>query len=415
MKRIRNFTTVFTFLEVLKNYWIYLLVAVLLSACATLSGSRNNEFKIVKVALSKQFKSQGVKGLSTNLASDYLTTDKEAICHIQYTNLRKPYHLKWEWIDPLGEIYSKSKNYQITAPQDSVIRSGSLAYKLSINGTKAAKIDGNWKVNVYLDNALHTSQDFKIKKPYVAKKLKKRIPKIDFGKYHTLVIGNNKYKHLKKLRSATKDAIEVARLLKEEYGYTVDLLLDATREDIVLALGKLRSKMSKNHNLLIYYAGHGWLDEDADEGYWFPVDAANDNQVKWISNASITSSLRAMSAKHIMVIADSCYSGKLVRSLRVNMKPYGYLEKMARKRSRTVLTSGGLEPVLDAGGQDGHSVFTGELLKKLKENRSVLDGTSLFSQIRRSVMLGSDQTPEYADLRKAGHGGGDFLFVRKKM
>jgi hypothetical protein len=32
--------------------------------------------------------------------------------------------------------------------------------------------------------------------------------------------------------------------------------------------------------------------------------------------------------------------------------------------------------------------------------------------IRRPVMLAADQTPEYADIRKAGHDGGDFLFVR---
>jgi hypothetical protein len=29
-------------------------------------------------------------------------------------------------------------------------------------------------------------------------------------------------------------------------------------------------------------------------------------------------------------------------------------------------------------------------------------------------MVNSDQMPEYADLRKAGHDGGDFLFVRRR-
>jgi len=43
---------------------------------------------------------------------------------------------------------------------------------------------------------------------------------------------------------------------------------------------------------------------------------------------------------------------------------------------------------------------------------SVFDGTELFNQIRRPVMLAADQTPEYANIRKAGHDGGDFLFVR---
>jgi hypothetical protein len=30
------------------------------------------------------------------------------------------------------------------------------------------------------------------------------------------------------------------------------------------------------------------------------------------------------------------------------------------------------------------------------------------------VAVNSDQIPEYSDLRKAGHDGGDFLFIRRK-
>ncbi len=43
-----------------------------------------------------------------------------------------------------------------------------------------------------------------------------------------------------------------------------------------------------------------------------------------------------------------------------------------------------------------------------------MDGTQLFSEIRRPVILNAKQTPEYSDVRQAGHDGGDFLFVRKK-
>ena len=44
-------------------------------------------------------------------------------------------------------------------------------------------------------------------------------------------------------------------------------------------------------------------------------------------------------------------------------------------------------------------------------NDGVLDGNQLFSIIRKQVMLNSDQTPEYGNIRKAGHDGGDFIFV----
>jgi len=36
----------------------------------------------------------------------------------------------------------------------------------------------------------------------------------------------------------------------------------------------------------------------------------------------------------------------------------------------------------------------------------------MFSFIRRHVALAADQIPEYGDIRRAGHDGGDFLFVR---
>ena len=43
-----------------------------------------------------------------------------------------------------------------------------------------------------------------------------------------------------------------------------------------------------------------------------------------------------------------------------------------------------------------------------------MDGTELFQSIRRPVMIAADQTPEYSDVRNAGHDGADFLFVRRK-
>jgi uncharacterized caspase-like protein len=207
---------------------------------------------------------------------------------------------------------------------------------------------------------------------------------------------------------------EVARLLREQYGFQTTLLEDASRDDVLVALERYRRELTASDNLLVYYAGHGWLDEEADEGYWLPVDASADSQVNWIPNATLTSSFKAIRAKHVLVVADSCYSGKLTRGIAVrgNRAP-DYIARMAEKRARMVISSGGLEPVLD-GGRGDHSVFAGAFLEALRTNRGVLDTTSLFSQIRREVMLGADQTPELADIRKSGHEGGDFLFVPRR-
>lgn len=250
------------------------------------------------------------------------------------------------------------------------------------------------------------------KSPSAKGKTGRLLPEIEFGQYHALVIGVQNYQHLTKLEMAHNDAQAVSKLLQESYGYRVNLLKDPTRRDMLMALGKMRRTLNKQDNLLIYYAGHGWLDRDADTGYWMPVDAASDNDIEWLSLNSITSAARAIPAKHIMIVADSCYSGKLTRGLNIQQRASDHLNKMASRRARVVLTSGGLEPVLDAGGGN-HSVFAAIFLDILKGNDSIIDGTTLFSRLRRDVMLKASQTPEYSDIRKAGHEGGDFLFVRK--
>jgi ankyrin repeat protein/uncharacterized caspase-like protein len=237
---------------------------------------------------------------------------------------------------------------------------------------------------------------------------------IDFGHYYALVIGNNNYQSLPKLISAKNDAQEVAKILTNLYGFSVELLIDVSRSEILLALRNLRNNLVYKDNLLIYYAGHGWLDKEADEGYWLPINAEKNNMINWISNSSITATLRAIRAKHVLIVADSCYSGKLARGIRTVNKRPGYISRLSQKRARCVISSGGIEPVTDSGGKGLHSVFASAFLDALKENKEIIDGVQLFTKLRRPVMLNSDQTPEFADIRKAGHEGGEFLFVRKK-
>jgi hypothetical protein len=237
---------------------------------------------------------------------------------------------------------------------------------------------------------------------------------IEFGKYYALVIGSNDYKFLPKLDTAAADAREIAKRLKSDYGFSVKLLTDATRDEILDALDEYREKLTDADNLLIYYAGHGWLDEAGEQGYWLPVDARPNRRRDWVSNSDITSTLRAVNAKHVLVMADSCYSGTLVRGAKIVEATPDYVQRMAEKRARLVITSGGLEPVADKDGAGKHSPFASVFLDILKSNNGVMDGTNMFSKMRRPVMLKADQTPEYSDVRKAGHEGGDFLFVRRR-
>lgn len=234
------------------------------------------------------------------------------------------------------------------------------------------------------------------------------------GAFHALVIGNNEYSSLPKLKTAVADAEAVADVLTKKYGYQVQLLRNATRNDILRALNKYRADLTEDDSLLVYYAGHGWLDRTTETGYWQPVDAAADDDLNWIANEALSRRLLAMSARHVLVIADSCYSGTLVRSANSEL-PTGrerdtWLRRMAEKRSRTAIVSGGLEPVADSG-KGGHSVFANAFLAALSANEDVLEGSALFEKISRPVAVNADQTPAYSDIRRANHEGGEFLFI----
>jgi formylglycine-generating enzyme required for sulfatase activity len=237
------------------------------------------------------------------------------------------------------------------------------------------------------------------------------------GAYHALIIGNNQYRELPRLETAANDAKALANVLRDKYGFMVELLLDADKHSILRAINRYRSDLGPDDNLLIYYAGHGWLDRETNTGFWQPVDAEADDDLNWIANEEITRRLKGMLARHVMVIADSCYSGTLLRGS-IGSAPAGaarmaWLDRMAQKRSRTALVSGGLEPVEDRG-RNGHSVFAHALLGALKENDGILDSYSLFQQISRPVVLEVDQTPNYSEIRKAGHEGGAFMFRRSR-
>ncbi len=245
-----------------------------------------------------------------------------------------------------------------------------------------------------------------------------------FGRFHAVVIGNQNYKHLPPLRTPLADAEEVANVLKEQYGFTIDPLQDTTRGEIMAVLYNLRYTMTERDNLLIYYAGHGEFDEANQMGYWQPIDAEQKNPDKWISIGDINSQLKAISARHVLVVADSCYSGTLMRNsgfqpLKGKLQD-DYLRRMQARPSRTALTSGGKERVADDGGS-GHSVFTEVFLTVLRKNQNFLTGTQLFNKINKPVTNHAEQTPYYGEIKSAYsladhiEDKGDFVFVPKKF
>jgi len=245
---------------------------------------------------------------------------------------------------------------------------------------------------------------------------------VDFGRFHALVIGNAEYTAFPKLSTPVADARSVEVILRERYGFQTHLLVNANRHAMLSALNSLNKILSDGDNLLIYYAGHGEIDPGSQRAYWLPVDAESGNPANWISSQSITEFLAIMPARHVIVVADSCYSGALTGSAVARLpdgmdadKRQKWLQVMNQRRARTVLTSGGVQPVLDSGG-GGHSVFANAFLNILRSNQKVLEDFDVFRAVAGKVRTsaaaaGFQQTPTYAPLQHAGHEGSPFFFV----
>ena len=225
------------------------------------------------------------------------------------------------------------------------------------------------------------------------------------------------------LNTAIADATAVAKVLQDRYGFQVKVLKDSSRKEILKALNDYRKTLSERDNLLVYYAGHGFLEPEIDRGYWIPIEGDLQDNSEWIEFPAVTDLLELIPAKQVLVVADSCFAGKLARSAMARLNPevqdqarQALLKSIADKKIRTTLTSGGAKPVLDDGGA-GHSVFATAFLSVLSENSAALETERLFWTVRSRVVQAAErmkfeQIPTYGPIHMAGHEGlGDFVFV----
>jgi uncharacterized protein len=251
---------------------------------------------------------------------------------------------------------------------------------------------------------------------------------LDFGRYYALIIGNQDYQMLAPLQTPHADAERAAKLLREKYGFTVQLIEDANDVAMLRALNDLNRVLRPQDNVLIYYAGHGThlKSGDNDTGYWLPINADRPpDDTFWVPNEQITAHIARLAARRVLVVADSCYAGLLSDDPDVNI--FGtenrfsldYVKYKLPKRARLLLASGGDNPVLDAGGH-GDSVFARAFLDVLTRNAGILSAPALFTRVQAQVKAESernhfDEEPEFKAIRAAGHELGDFFFVPKNL
>lgn len=236
------------------------------------------------------------------------------------------------------------------------------------------------------------------------------------AKYYALLIAVQDYDsgEVGKLDFAISDARGLGEILVS--GYTFDreniiTLVNPDRRTIYKTLQVLKNKLTERDNLLIFYAGHGYWQEDMRQGFWLPRDASGINDPSdWIPNSTVRDYIKAIKARHVLLVADSCFSGGIFKTREAFYKQKISMEKIYELPSRKAITSGSLKTVPD------RSVFLEYLIKRLKDNNEpYMDTQKLFASLREAVINNSPshQTPLYGAISEAGDEGGDFIFVRR--
>jgi tetratricopeptide (TPR) repeat protein len=237
---------------------------------------------------------------------------------------------------------------------------------------------------------------------------------VEKGKYYALIIGISEYTdpQMTDLDGfPVQDAERLAHILTQGYSFdqqNVMLLENADRLQIMRAFDKLSATLTKNDNLLIFYAGHGFYDEETELGYWLPSDAEKEFTANWIYNDVLVANLRRIRSKHTLLISDACFSGSIFKTRALLQDAPAAYQKKYELSSRKAITSGVLKTV------PNKSVFFKYLADRLENNtEKYFSSSQLFQDIEIPVANNSPNTPQYGVIQGVGDEGGDFIFILK--
>ncbi len=172
------------------------------------------------------------------------------------------------------------------------------------------------------------------------------------SKYYGLFIGVNNYEDpsVTYLDNPIKDAQKLFDVLTTEYTFdkeNAQFIKDATREDIINSLDELAKKVTTEDNVLIFYAGHGWWDKEANIGYWLPSDARQNRKAAWFGNSRLVDYLKAINSKHTLLIADACFGGAIFKTRTAFPNAQKTINILYELPSRKAMTSGTMNEVPD--------------------------------------------------------------------
>ncbi len=353
--------------------FICLTVASMIICIASCSSRRLSlpepNIKINNVVLTKGLISIGDQKTPDQPATIFSSNDDAVIAFVEYDNLIGKHTFRWEWIDPDGMLYMDTGSHKVKVPSNSYIEHGSAWQQIKLKGEKAENKPGNWKVVIYLDDQLISTNSFQVsssvqsespggydlsvkenssRKPkgYPPIKINKElniqgavingipdfqidvdvnIPKTAMSRPNAIavVIGNRNYqnKDIPCVEYANRDAMVMNEYLITTLGFKPGNIIyktDISKAGFEAIFGNFRNYKGRLYNyvkpglseVFIFYSGHGAPDPNTQKGYFLPVDCEPDAiMLNGYPLDIFYSNLSKIQAKQIVVVLDACFSG----------------------------------------------------------------------------------------------------------
>jgi uncharacterized caspase-like protein len=200
-----------------------------------------------------------------------------------------------------------------------------------------------------------------------------------------LVIGNGHYPDAgAPLSQPINDARALTAALRHN-GFDVDVVEDASRDDMSRAIERLKSKVRPDSVVMLFFGGYGI--EAGRESYMIPVDAAiwkeADVRRNGISVESVLEAMKEQGACAKLVVIDASRRNPYERRFRAFS--HG-LAPIAAPDNALILTSATPGKVADdSNGQ--YSVLVAELLNNFNEQA---DAEAVFNKTRAAISRASE-------------------------
>jgi len=201
-----------------------------------------------------------------------------------------------------------------------------------------------------------------------------------------LVIGNGHYPDAAApLTQPINDARALSASLRHD-GFDVDVVEDATRDDMIRAVDRLRGKIRSDSVVMLFFGGYGV--QVGRESYMIPVDATiwkeRDVRREGVSIESVLDVMKSQGARAKLVVVDASRRNPYERRFR--SFSHG-LAPIAAPNNALILSSATPGQVAeDSNGE--HSVLVTELLNHLSKPGA--DAEAVFNKTRIAISRASD-------------------------